>query len=159
MAGIALVVTSDSVYRGEKPDEVTPLVESYAAGRGHRLAYRRVVPNDPAAIEEAVLQAVEAARVVLVTGGTGISPHDVTVDVVARLSTREVPGFGEAHRAESLRRIGPRAILSRATAYIVRGSFVAVTPGNPDAVKLALEILDPIIDHIIEQLEGKKHTH
>ena len=154
---LALVVTSDSVFRGEKPDRVTPLVEEYASSRGHRLAYRRVVPNDPDAVEEAVLEAAGRARVVIVTGGTGIAPHDITVDVVARLSSREVPGFGEAHRAESYRQVGPRAILSRASAYIVRGAFVAVTPGSPQAVRTALEILDPVMEHIVEQLEGRRH--
>ncbi len=85
--GIAVIVTSDSVYRGEKEDKVTPIVKRFAERIGLRLAYSAVVPNDAKKIEEAVLEAVNRAGVVLVTGGTGLSPHDVTVDVVERLAS------------------------------------------------------------------------
>ncbi|WP_460125640.1 MogA/MoaB family molybdenum cofactor biosynthesis protein [Stetteria hydrogenophila] len=154
---IAVVVTSDSVYRGEKEDRVTLLVRGFAERNGLNLAYAAVVPNDAKRIEEAVLEAVERAGVVFVTGGTGVSPHDITVDVVERLASKELPGFGERHRMVSYEKIGPRALLSRATAFIVRGSFVAVTPGNPDAVKTAIDIVEGFLGHLIEQLQGRKH--
>ena len=154
---LALVVTSDSVYRGEKEDRVTPLVEDYAARRGAVLAYRRVVPNDPQAIADAVAEAASRADIVIVTGGTGISPRDVTVDAVSRLSTREVPGFGEEHRRRSLQRVGPAALLSRATAYVVGGALVLLSPGSPDAVSVTLQILDEIAGHAVEQLRGGGH--
>jgi len=155
--GIAVVVTSDSVYRGEKEDKITPIVKGFAERVGLRLAYSTVVPNDAKKIEEAVLEAVNRAGVVLVTGGTGISPQDVTVDVVEKLASKRVPGFGEQHRRLSFEKIGSRALLSRTCAFIVRGSFVAVTPGNPDAVEVALNIIEGFLDHLIEQLQGKKH--
>lgn len=155
--GFAVVVTSDSVYRGEKEDRVTPIARSFAERVGLRLAYSAVVPNDAKRIEQAVLEAVDRAGVVIVTGGTGLSPHDVTVDVVERLASKRVPGFGEHHRRVSFERVGPRALLSRTEAFVVRGSFVAVTPGNPDAVQVALEIIEGFLGHLIEQLQGKKH--
>jgi len=154
---LAVVVTSDSVYRGEREDRVTPLVRRFAARTGLELVYVKVVPNDAKEIERAVLDAVERAGIVLVTGGTGLSPHDKTVDVVGRLASREVPGFGEHHRRLSLERVGLRALLSRTSAFVVKGSFVAVTPGSPDAVEVALSIIGGFLDHLIEQLEGKKH--
>jgi len=157
MARVALVVTSDSVYRGVKEDRVTPLVRERLARSGHELVYSRVVPNEKQVIEEAIREACSRARVVLVTGGTGISPRDVSVDVVRSMSTREVPGFGELHRRLSFEKIGARAALSRASAFIVGECFVAVSPGNPDAVEVALDILEGMVDHIVEQLEGKPH--
>ncbi|MEB3817065.1 MAG: MogA/MoaB family molybdenum cofactor biosynthesis protein, partial [Desulfurococcales archaeon] len=68
-----------------------------------------------------------------------------------------VPGFGEAHRRISWDRVGEKAMLSRASAYVVGDCFVAVSPGNPDAVEVALDLLIPVADHIEEQLSGKPH--
>ena len=149
-----IVVTSDRVYRGEARDEVTPLARRMIEARGHKVVGAAVTPNSPLHIQYEVLSAiVRGCDVVLVTGGTGPRPVDVSVDAVARLADRELPGIGEAFRAASSRRIGLRAYLSRATAFIVHGSLVVVTPGNPDAVKLMLEeVLLPVVGHILYEM-------
>lgn len=158
MADFSLVVTSDRVYKGEKEDKITPMVKAALDASGHRLVYWSIAPNDPEKIREAVGEACRRARIVLVTGGTGISPRDVSVDVVAGIAERELPGFGEAHRRLSWESVGPRAVLSRASAFILPGGcLVAVSPGNPDAVRVALEILVPIADHAVDQLSGRPH--
>jgi len=156
----SLIVTSDRVYRGERSDEVTPLVEEELRQAGHTLSYKAVVPNDILVIRREVLRACETSPIVLVTGGTGLSPRDVSIDAVASLASTRVPGFGEAHRRLSWEEVGERALLSRADAFVVeagRRCFVAVSPGNPSAVRIALRLLIPIAKHLAEQLEGRPH--
>ncbi len=151
-----LVVTSTRVYRGEKPDMLTPLVKNLVESAGHRLVSSAVVPNDPAMINDAVGVAVERCDVVLVTGGTGPSPRDVSVDVVASMADREFPGFGEIFRLLTYQRHGPVAWLSRASAYVVNWKLVVVVPGSEDAVKLALkELLLPEVGHVVGELHRK----
>ena len=155
MAWFSLVITSDHVYRGEREDKLAPLVERMLEERGHYLAYKTIVPNDPLMIRQAVLEAVSRADVVLVTGGTGLSRKDVSVDVLEKIAERRVPGFGELHRARSRERVGTKAILSRASAYTIGGKLVAVSPGSPDAVEIAVEILADIADHVRDMARGK----
>ena len=152
-----LVVTSDRVYRGEMEDQVTPLVENLLAELGYRLVYRGVAPNNPLHIQLETLKAIAAGSdVVLVTGGTGPRPRDVSVDAVSKLADRELPGIGELFRRVSFEKIGARAYISRATAFIVHGSLVVVTPGNPDAAKtMLLDVLRPLIGHLVHELRRK----
>jgi molybdenum cofactor biosynthesis protein B len=160
MVDWSLVVTSDRVYRGEKRDEITPLVEEELRKAGHTLSYKVVVPNDISRIRLEVVKACERAPIVLITGGTGISPRDVSVDAVSTIASSRVPGFGEAHRRLSWEEVGERSMLSRADAFIVnvgRRCFVAISPGNPNAVSVALRLLIPVAEHIVEQLEGRPH--
>ncbi len=151
----ALVVTSDAVKQGRRRDEVTPLVMKLLGRAGHRLVYHTVVGNNEAEIQYRVLQAIVEAKadVVLVTGGTGPRPRDVSVDAVEKLATRSLPGLGELFRRLSAESIGLRAYLSRASAYIVHGSLVVVSPGSPQAVELMLEkVLLPVVGHIVYEL-------
>jgi molybdenum cofactor biosynthesis protein B len=149
-----LVVTSDRVYRGELDDKVTPLVKKLLGERGFRLAATEIVPNDKARIQLAVLtHIVHGCDVVLVTGGTGPRSKDVSVDAVSQLADRELPGIGEAFRLASREKIGIRAVLSRASAYIVHGKLVVVSPGNPDAVSVMVkDVLLPVIGHLVYEL-------
>ena len=158
MARWALVVTSDRVFYGEREDRVTPLVSRRLEEEGHVLAYKAVVPNDPVLIRRAVVEAASWAPLVLVTGGTGASPRDVSVDVVESLADKKLPGLGEEFRRRSLASAGPRALLSRAEAFIVGGSLVFVSPGSPDAVRTALELLVEVDEHAVRELEGRGHA-
>ena len=148
-----LVVTSDSVKRGEKRDEITPLVEEAVASHGHQLVYKAVVGNSVEEIQLAVLEAIvrRGAQVVIVTGGTGPRPADLSVDAVEQLAQRVLPGIGEEFRRRSLKQT-PHALLSRAGAYIVHGRLVVVCPGKPAATKLMLDILFPIVGHLVHEL-------
>ena len=86
---------------------------------------------------------------VIVSGGTGIARRDVTIESLKSLWTKELPGFGELFRALSFAEIGAAAFLSRATAGIVAGKFVAVVPGSPAACRLAMErLILPEIGHV-----------
>jgi len=107
----------------------------------------------------AIRRAVRAALarrtvdVVLVTGGTGVAPRDVTPEAVEPLYRRALPGFGERFRALSAAQVGSAAWLSRASAGIARGRLVVVLPGSPRAVELALdELLLPELGHAVRLL-------
>ena len=111
--------------------------------------------NNHADIVVAVHAAIGAgADVVLALGGTGISKRDVTVEAIRSLVEKELPGFGELFRALSVKEIGTAAILSRATLGATsEGKLLAVTPGSPAAVQLALkEILVPQLKHLLREV-------
>jgi len=151
---LGLVVTSDSVYRGLKVDEVTPVVE---ADERFELVYSRVTPNNVGEIRAAVLEASEVAEIVLVTGGTGVSPRDLTIEAIEGIASKRIPGLGEDHRRRSYSHVGARALLSRAEGFVVGKSLVFASPGNPQAVKIALDILAEVAEHCIDEIRGEGH--
>src|SRR5213079_2685255 len=96
------------------------------------------------------------AQVVLTTGGTGLAPTDVTPEAVRPLFDREVPGIAEALRLASRDKV-PTAVLSRGVAGVVRGALVVTLPGSPGGVRDGLTVLDPLLEHVMEQLAGADH--
>ncbi len=153
-----LVVTSDSVKRGEKPDRVTPLVADVLARAVETLVYRTVVGNSRVEVLYAVLSAIQAgAEIVLVTGGTGPGPRDVSIDAVERIADKALPGIGEEFRRRSLESGVANALISRAGAYVFEGRAIVVSPGSPDAVSKMLDIVLPVARHLVEQLRGHRH--
>ncbi|MCD6428979.1 MAG: hypothetical protein J7L12_05140 [Desulfurococcales archaeon] len=148
-----LVVTSDSVVRGERKDEVTPLVRRLVSSRGHELVHATTVPNNESKIREAVSSLLSRCDVVLVTGGTGLSSRDVSVDAIKPLCTKEVPGYGELFRYLTFRRYGTAALATRATACLSEKTLIFITPGSTDAVELALnELILPEISHLVYEV-------
>jgi molybdenum cofactor biosynthesis protein B len=112
------------------------------------------VRDEPEQIRAAVEQGLAGgARAVLVTGGTGITRRDQTVEAVRPLLEKEIPGFGELFRMLSFQEIGSAAWLSRALAGTVRGALVFVLPGSPNAVRLALDrLILPELGHAVREL-------
>ncbi len=157
MVRIALVVTSDRIYRGEREDRVRPIVEEWAQRRGYALVYYRVVPNDLWMIRSAIVDATSWADIVIVSGGTGPGPRDRSVDALLGVADKVLPGIGEEHRARSRSEVGLRAIVSRAVGATLGESLIVVSPGSPGAVKVMLEILDGVGEHIVWGLRGASH--
>jgi molybdenum cofactor biosynthesis protein B len=109
---------------------------------GHNLAEARIIPDDPETLRSTLVElAGGPAEVILINGGTGISPRDTTIDVLNRIMEKTLPGFGEIFRYLSFKEIGSPAILSRATAGLFQGCVVFSMPGSPNAVRLAWEQL------------------
>ena len=126
---------------------------------GHTVVGSAVVKDEPEAIRTAVLGAIErGARAVLVTGGTGITRRDQTLEAIRPLMEREIPGFGELFRMLSFRQVGAAAMLSRAEAGVIAGVPVFLLPGSPAAIELAVrELVAPELPHLIGQLRrGRK---
>ena len=149
-----LLVTSDAVYEGRKRDEATPLVRGELEKRGYRLAAALIAPNNIYAIMRDVLVLVtrDDVDVVLVTGGTGPRPRDVTIDALERIADRRLPGYGEEFRRRSFSEVGANALLSRAEAYIIAGKPVFATPGSPSAIRTALSIIFELVGHLVYEL-------
>jgi molybdenum cofactor biosynthesis protein B len=127
------------------------LVAELLQGAGHPVVARSLVRDEPLAIADAVRGALarEDARAVILTGGTGVAPRDVTPDAVEPLLERVVPGFGELFRVLSYQEIGAAALLSRALCGIARGRVVFVLPGSRGAVRLGLEkLILPELGHL-----------
>lgn len=154
--GFAVVTVSDT--RGSATDRGGAYLVEALTAAGHAVHLREIVRDEPAEIRTAVGRAVAApgVRLVLVTGGTGIAPRDVTAPTLEGLFEGTLPGFGELFRQLSFREIGPAAILSRATAGLVGGRVVFALPGSPKALRLALEeIVLPEAGHLASQVAGE----
>lgn len=145
----AVITVSDT--RTRETDAGGALVAELLAGAGHPVASREIVRDEPEAIAGALRAALarDEVRAVILTGGTGVAPRDVTPDAVAPLLERTLPGFGELFRALSFEEIGSAAMLSRALAGLAAGRVVFVLPGSRAAVRLALtRLVLPELGHL-----------
>jgi molybdenum cofactor biosynthesis protein B len=148
---VATAVITVSDTRTLATDTGGALVVERLEAAGHPLASREIVPDEPAAIGAALQRALVAdgVRAVILTGGTGVAPRDVTPDSVEPHLERLVPGFGELFRLLSYEDIGSAALLSRALAGLARGRVVFVIPGSRGAVGLAMDkLILPEIGHL-----------
>ena len=152
-AGVITVSTRGAA--GERADESGPALKDGLSAAGHEVVSTALVPDDLAKIANAILEAVRAgANVVLTSGGTGLSPNDVTPEATRRVIDREVPGIAEALRASSLAKT-PHGMLSRGVAGAVGAALVVNLPGSPRAVRESLEVLLPVLPHAVELLAGQ----
>jgi len=151
----AVVITvSTKGAAGERADESGPAMRDGLAGAGHEVIGATLVSDDAGKIANAILDGVRAgANVVLTSGGTGLSPNDVTPEATRRVIEREVPGIAEALRARSLAKT-PHGMLSRGVAGAIGGTLVVNLPGSPRAVRESLEVLLPVLPHAVELLGG-----
>lgn len=132
------------------------LVEELAA---FTLVRHAIVRDDAGAIHEVIAGAQrENIDAIVFTGGTGIAPRDVTYEAVAAKLDKTLDGFGEAFRRLSWDEIGPRAILSRATAGTIGKMLVFLLPGSTKAVRLgAKQLIAPVLAHAVDLANGRTH--
>jgi molybdopterin adenylyltransferase len=121
------------------------------------VAERALVPDDAKLLRSTVSRALREKNldVVVLTGGTGVSSTDITIETVRPLFEKEIEGFGEIFRSVSYQRIGTAAALSRATAGVAKGKVVLCLPGSPDAVRTALELFVGEIPHVLHLTRGR----
>lgn len=147
--GCAIVTVSDSRTAGD--DRSGPVIREILEDAGYPIRALDIVPDEQDAIQAVVRQLAARTDVaaIMITGGTGIAERDVTIESLAVLWTKELPGFGELFRVLSFEEVGAVSMLSRATAGIIDGVFVAALPGSPKACRLALErLIVPELGHI-----------
>jgi molybdenum cofactor biosynthesis protein B len=155
--GCGILTVSDT--RTERDDASGTVIRALLEDAGHPVRTYSIVPDEPVAIRAAVSGAVEIPdlQALIVNGGTGITARDVTLESTASLWTRELPGFGEIFRALSYDEIGSAAFLSRATAGVIAGKFVALLPGSTAACRLAVErLILPQLGHVVALLASDR---
>jgi len=153
---VAVITVSDRASRGEYPDASGPEIEKEVKNSfPGAVVTRRVVPDDPHDIL-AALRAAEGADFILTTGGTGVSPRDVTPEATRLFIERELPGISESLRAHSAAET-PAAVLSRGVAGLKGGTIVVNFPGSVRAVRLCMKVLGPVMEHAVRMVRGEGH--
>lgn len=155
-ARAAVVTVSDRSHSGERPDTSGPLLAGLLTDLGFVVADVVVVPDEAPAVAAAVRAAAAESDLVVTTGGTGLSPRDVTPEAVLPLLDRQVPGLAEALRQEN-RAAVPTTILSRGVAGTVGRCLVVTLPGSTGGVRDGVAVLAPVLGHAVAQLRGGDH--
>jgi molybdopterin adenylyltransferase len=148
-----IITISDRASRGLYDDLGGPALKKAAEGYGWKLLGEALVPDEQRDIQRAIREHIaKGCHLVLTTGGTGVALRDVTPEAVREIATRELPGFGEVMRMESMK-LTPNAILSRNLAVVVDKTLVICLPGKPSGAVECLGFVVGAIPHGIEVLQ------
>ena len=149
-----VVTVSDRSHGGQRHDASGPALAEGLRDLGFTVDAVVVVPDDVAAIQQALRAAVRrGVDVVVTTGGTGFSPRDVTPEATRPLLERQAPGIAEALRRTRQDEV-PTTILSRGLAGVAGRTFVLNLPGSTGAVRDGVAVLAPVVGHLVAQLRG-----
>jgi molybdopterin adenylyltransferase len=153
MIKAAVLTMSDKGSRGEREDASGKVIIEMLQGIAEVISYE-VVPDERPVIAGKLVEFSDAgAELIITTGGTGVSPRDVTPEATLDIIDRELPGMAEAMRAESLKKT-PHAMISRAVCGIRGRSLIINLPGSPRAVRENLAVVLPAIPHAVEKICG-----
>lgn len=144
---------SDSGFRGERTDEGGPIVMEMLKAIGVEVRLSEIVPDEKDIIKKRLMECSAVYDLIVTTGGTGLSPRDVTPDATLEVIERQVPGIAEAMRAEGLGKT-KRAMLSRAVAGVRGGALIINLPGSPKGVRESLGAIIDVIPHAVEKIRG-----
>jgi molybdenum cofactor biosynthesis protein B len=148
----SVIVTSDS--REVQTDRSGSTITKTLQDAGHEVVDHTIVPNDATALIQALESGKTSSQAIIISGGTGVSKKDITVDALRPLFEKELSGFGELFRRLSYREIGSATIVSRAVAGTIGSRIIFCLPGSESAVRLAMnELILPELSHIVGELE------
>jgi molybdenum cofactor synthesis domain-containing protein len=151
----SVITLSDKGSRGEREDESGMIIQEMLTSIGASVVNYRILPDEKEAIirELSLLCDSGETDLIVTTGGTGVGPRDVTPEATRTIIDRELPGMGEAMRAESLKKT-PHAMISRAIAGTRKRTLIINLPGSPKAVRENLAVVLPALSHAIEKIKG-----
>ena len=153
----AVIVCSDGVAAGAREDKSGKTIVEKLKQFSLSVSHHEIIPDDFATIQEKVKQlSKEEYDLVLLTGGTGLSPRDVTPDAIAPLLDREIPGIMEAARNYGQQRT-PYAMLSRGVTGFIKNTLIITLPGSPKGVAETIDAIFPYVLHVFHVKEGVKH--
>ncbi|MFY9270437.1 MAG: MogA/MoaB family molybdenum cofactor biosynthesis protein [Candidatus Manganitrophaceae bacterium] len=157
MFSVAILTVSDKGAAGQREDGSGLLLHQLVEQLPGKVVAYEVVPDEKEVIQNRLSFFCDQTRVdlVLTTGGTGLSPRDVTPEATLAVIDRLVPGMGEIMRIEGYRK-NPKAILSRAVAGVRKKTLIVNFPGSPRGVRENFEILLPTLPHAIEKMKGEE---
>ena len=153
MITVAVLTLSDKGSKGEREDSSGPLIQDMLKSINAEVRFYDILPDEKELIKKKLIEYSEKVDLILTTGGTGLSPRDVTPEATLDIIDREVPGIAEAMRSEGLKKTS-RAMLSRAVAGVRGTSLIINLPGSPKAVKENLHVILEVIPHAIEKIKG-----
>ncbi|MFP5040143.1 bifunctional molybdenum cofactor biosynthesis protein MoaC/MoaB [Parasediminibacterium sp. JCM 36343] len=154
---VAVIVCSDTVSAGSKKDAAGKAVIEKLGAIGLATELYEIIPDEEAIIQKKALALVDAGyQLVLFTGGTGLSPRDVTPEAIQPLISREIPGIMEAARNYGQQRM-PYAMLSRGVAGFINNTLVITLPGSTRGAMETMDALFPYILHVFKVAEGMRH--
>lgn len=160
MLRVALLTASDKGAAGQRHDASGDLAQHRLEAAGHEVVARAILPDERAAIAAQLRSWCDSGsvHVVITTGGTGLSPRDVTPEATLDVADRPVPGIPIALAIEGLKKT-PYAVLSRGTAAMRGSTLIVNLPGNPKAVAEGLDVVLPLLGHVAQMLGGSvEHT-
>ena len=151
----AVITLSDKGYRGEREDTSGRALTELLGTKGYQLCHYSIIPDNIDVIVKTVKAVIvqDKADLVLTTGGTGVSPTDVTPEAMDQLIEKEIPGIAEAMRAASMQ-VTSRAMLSRGRAGIREKSLIINLPGSKKGALENIEVVLPALEHAVEKIKG-----
>jgi molybdopterin adenylyltransferase len=157
---VAVLTVSDAGARGERADGSGDAIAMWVSTEGYELAARALVPDESVAIVRQLAQWCDddSADLVLTTGGTGLSPRDITPEATRAVLERDASGIAERLRVVTGEKV-PRAALARGAAGVRAHTLIVNLPGSRAAVTECLAALDPIVRHAVDILRGSVTAH
>jgi molybdenum cofactor synthesis domain-containing protein len=153
MITVAVLTLSDKGSKGEREDASGPMIREMLKSIDAVVKYYDILPDEKELIKGKLIEYGKLVDLILTTGGTGLSPRDVTPEATIEVIDRQIPGIAEAMRIEGLKKTR-RAMLSRAVAGVRGKTLIINLPGSPKAVKENLEIILGVLPHAIEKIKG-----
>lgn len=155
MIKVAILIISDKGARGERIDASGKAIKETLNPSVYETAGYEIIPDELEEIQAKLIEYSEKTDIILTSGGTGLSPRDVTPEATLSVIEKEIPGFGEVMRAEGLK-YTRNAFLSRATAGIRKQCLIINLPGSPRSVQENLLSVLDAIPHAIEKIKGSE---
>jgi molybdenum cofactor synthesis domain-containing protein len=153
----AVITVSDGVAAGEREDESGTLLAQLLDAEGYEVEHR-VVPDDRPKIAAALRELSQNARLILTTGGTGMSPRDFTPEATDSVLDRRAPGIAEALRADAIRQT-PHGLLGRGTAGVRGHTLIVNLPGSPGGCRDGFHVIKPALEHALRLIAGEPTAH